>query len=94
MKMNIRNKLLLPIIGAVAVVMSAMTAYSYSVAQRELTSLYEQQMAAVADSLLKTVRNTTVSMKTNIAAIAANPDFLAPLWNASGRHIPSSGRCR
>ena len=85
MKMNIRNKLLLPIIGAVAVVMSAMTAYSYSVAQRELTSLYEQQMAAVADSLLKTVRNTTVSMKTNIAAIAANPDFLAALRSADGQ---------
>lgn len=83
MRMTIGNQLLLPIIGVVAVVMSAMAAYSYYTAREELTALYDEQLASVADSLQKNVRNMSRSMKVAIAAIATNAD-LAALLRSSG----------
>ena len=71
MKMTLQKKLLLPILGALVVLMTCSTMTVISIVNRQMENAFQQQLDATCLTLLRNVRTTTSAYKTSVYAIAA-----------------------
>ena len=71
MKLTLQKKLLLPILGALIILMTCSTMTVISIVTNQLEDIFQQELEATSITLLRNVRTATMSYKTSVKAIAA-----------------------
>ena len=71
MKLTLQKKLLLPILGALIILMTCSTMTVISIVTNQLEDAFQQELEATSITLLRNVRTATMSYKTSVKAIAA-----------------------
>ncbi|MCI7567879.1 MAG: methyl-accepting chemotaxis protein [Desulfovibrio sp.] len=71
MKLTLQKKLLLPILGALIILMTCSTMTVISIVTNQLEDAFQQELEATSITLLRNVRTAATSYKTSVNAIAS-----------------------
>ena len=71
MKLNLQNKLLLPIIGTVAVIMLSSAYITNVLVEKQLLANYNEELAVISNTLAKNVSSSAAGYKRDLVSLAA-----------------------